>query len=430
MKPFFDLWLTKVLQELPPHTSFYTERCAAYHALQDPAFRKKQNEAYSYVPLQELLDGCTRQPYQAQIAVAQALTVPPLPYNGVAHTITFVNGTWIPTHPTVGTIHPTLQLRRLSALSPIQQAETIQRYLPDLTQSEDFLAALHTLLAQETYLLDIPPHTQIDGTIVIQHVLTEGNAYVAPQLIVTVGQESQATMVEHWTGPGASVAHPLVHITLAEAAKLTYHTLHTQSTPCSHLYQLHCNQQTNSTFVHHAFSFGSRLLRLNATVQLQGQHTSTNLYGLYAPNTNEKVDQRICVQHHFPESCSMQHYKGVVGKQATGVFRGKTYVSPEAQQTNAYQTNQALLLSEEAHHYAKPQLEIYADAVKCSHGATAGQLDPEHIFYLQARGIHPIQAKQLLLEAFGKEIICTVEAVDVRTYIQEKLYERLTYMLQ
>lgn len=430
MKSSFDTWLTKVVQELSPDTPFHTERRSAYHALQNPAFRKKQNEAYSYVPLQELLDACTRQPYPAQAAVAKAPTPPHLPYNHTAHTITFVNGIWAPTQAAVGPTHPKIQLRRLNELSPAKQAETIQRYLPDLTQTEDFLATLHILLAQETYLLDIPPHTHIDGTIVIQHLLTEGNAYVAPQLIATIGQASQATIVEHWTGSGASVAHPLVHITLAEAAKLTYHTLHTQTTPCSHLYQLHCNQQASSTFVHHAFSFGPRLLRLNATVHLQGQHTATNLYGLYAPDTNEKVDHQVCIRHHFPASCSTQHYKGMVGKQATGVFCGKTYVSPVAQQTNAYQTNQALLLSEEAHHYAKPQLEIYADAVKCSHGATAGQLDPEHIFYLQTRGINPIQAKQLLLEAFGKEIICTVETVDVRAYIQEKLCERLTYMLQ
>jgi Fe-S cluster assembly protein SufD len=372
----------------------------------------------------------TSQTYHAEVSIDNELQVPVSSYGnlGEKNTLTFVNGVWSRTQSSFDDSSKEIQLRKLKDLPVIEQKAVLRAYMSDIASSDDFFITLNIMLSQETYLLEISDHIQVEDVIVIQHVITEGAQHVVPQLIVKVGLASQVTIVENWYGSSSNVlnfVNPLTHISLEAEARLTYYTLHTESPSFYQVNNLYCNQKDHSTFMHHTFSFGSTMLRMNLTTQIKGIHATANLYGLYSLCKKEKMDHRIQVIHSCPHSLSKQHYKGMLGGQSIGVFNGKIYLTPEAQKTNAYQTNNAIILSNEAHHYVKPQLEIYADDVKCSHGATSGQLDQEQLFYLQTRGIEVSLAKRLLLEAFGKEMINLVSVTKLQVYLLEQLAKKL-----
>ncbi|ROT47565.1 Fe-S cluster assembly protein SufD [Candidatus Cardinium hertigii] len=437
MTTFMD-WLAKAVETLEPFSDpFYADRLVAFNKLHHTDFIESQKEHYPYISFRETLKQLSSQLYHTKVPSESFLEQQALPLAAVAvgyghatkaATLTFVNGRWAKAPSRFSYNGTGIQLRRLADLSLMEQQEVCKGYMADLTSSDDIFVTLNILLAQETYLLEIKDHTQLEDIIVIQHIITSSVTHVVPQFILKIGKESQVTIVEEWYAEGYPIqafVNSLTHITLAESARLTYYTLHTEyAVPFYHVHALYCNQKDHSTFTHYTFSFGSTMLRINLTDQVQGSHATATLYGLYSLSAKEQVDHRIRVIHSCPHSFSKQLYKCILGGQSTGSFHGLIYLTPDAQQTHAYQTNNAIVLSNGAHHYVKPQLEIYADAVKCSHGATAGQLDQAQLFYLQTRGIEEPLAKRLLLEAFGIEIINTVPIKELQDYLLDKLAEK------
>jgi Fe-S cluster assembly protein SufD len=207
-------------------------------------------------------------------------------------------------------------------------------------------------------------------------------------------------------------------------AHVDHYTLQTQTgqTQRGNAYQvnsIHCYQANDSIVNNYTFSWDGLLIRNNLYTQLQGAHAQANMYGMYCPSQTQHIDNHTTVNHQHPNTESNQLYKGILLGKATGVFNGKIFVQPEAQKTNAFQANNNILLSDEATIYTKPQLEIWADDVKCSHGATVGQLDETQVFYLRARGIPEALARHMLLQAFADEVIGKVPLLTLRKYLEE-----------
>lgn len=418
----FTNWLAEAFATLSATDPFYTGRLWAFNKLNQPTFIANQKEDYN--SLREILQLLTRQAYHFNMPTQPFLPVEVGGYGHVpeAVTLTFVNG--IGSSPNGS--HQGVQLRRLADLPLLEQKAILSTYRADVGSSDDLFVMLNKLLAQESYLLEIAADRQ--KVITLQHIVTDSVGHVVPQLLVKVGGASQVTIIENWYIVPRKV-HPFVnnftHILLEEGAHLAYHILYTDDPSCYQVNTLYCNQKDHSTFTHHTFAFGVAMLRMHIRAQINGSHARANLYGLSTLAATEKVEQQIQVIHSAPHSLSKQHYKSILGGQSTGSFSGKIYLTSAAQQTNAYQTSNVLILSDAAHHYAKPQLEIYADDVKCSHGATAGQLDEGQLFYLQTRGIAVPLAKRLLLEAFGNEIIDSVALATLQDYLYDQLIAKL-----
>lgn len=420
----FTNWLAEAFKSFSATDPFYTERLWAFHKLNQPAFIERQQEHYHN--LRTILQLWTRQPYHSNISTHVFL---PEEVDGYGHaiqamTFTFVNGIWFPSD--LDNAHQGIQLHRLTDLSLIQQQAVLAAYIDDIRSSEDLFLLLNRLLSQASYLLEVT--SDRPKIVILQHIITGFAGHVVPQLMVRVGQASQVTIVENWYTVQNTIepfVNNFTHILLEEAAQLAYHILYTNAPSCYQVNTLYSHQKDHSIFTHHTFAFEATMLRMHLRARINGSHARANLYGLSSLGAKEKAAHQIQVVHSAPHSLSKQHYKSILSGQSTGSFSGTIYLTPEAQQTNAYQTNNALILSDEAHHYAKPQLEIYADDVKCSHGATTGQLDNTQLFYLQSRGIAAPLAKRLLLEAFGSQIIGSVALTTLQDYLYDKLVAKL-----
>ncbi|MBX9889771.1 MAG: SufD family Fe-S cluster assembly protein [Amoebophilaceae bacterium] len=427
----FINWLSATFSVLPLVDPFYQERSLAFQKLCDNAFREGQKEHYKHLSFKELLGACMDQVYHPQPILVddRSISAVGCPYVEKKNVLTFINGIWSAKQSGFGDLSSQgLRLRCLSDMPLVEQQAIVTEYNADLRVSDDCFALLNRMLAPETYILEIPDHVDLLDVLYIEHMITEEATHVLPQLIIRLGKTSKATIVETWEGTAAHTSpfvNALTHITLSEAAHVSYYTLHMEDLPGHQVNHLYVNQAHDSHFTHHAFSFGGSLLRMNLTAQIKGSRAAAHLYGLYSLCKNEKIDHRIQVIHSAPNSFSKQHYKGILGGTSLGGFNGKIYLTPEAQQTHAFQANQVIMVSDQAAHYGKPQLEIYADDVKCSHGVTVGQLDPEQLFYLQTRGIAPDLAKKLLLSAFGKEIIGFTAMSELQHYLLERFEEQL-----
>ena len=200
-------------------------------------------------------------------------------------------------------------------------------------------------------------------------------------------------------------------IELADSAKLDYIKCQREQLDAYHIANILVHQNSNSQFKLWQLAHGAALYRDDVTIQLNGVDATAQLYGLYQANQQQHMDMHITVNHNCPQTTSEQLYKGIFDDQAKGVFNGKVLVKPNAQQIVAIQRNNNLLLSRTAEMNTKPELEIYADSVKCSHGATVGQLDHDSLFYLQSRGLDIDMARQLLTQAFLQEVIDTLPDV-------------------
>jgi Fe-S cluster assembly protein SufD len=208
-------------------------------------------------------------------------------------------------------------------------------------------------------------------------------------------------------------------------ADLTYHSLQQENNQVIEVSNLVTDIQKDSQFTSTQITLSGDMVRNNLTLNLLGSNSVGNMYGVYLLNGKTHVDNHTNVDHTIPHAESNELYKGILADQSRGVFNGKIFVRQIAQKTNAFQQNNNILLSEDAIINTKPQLEIWADDVKCSHGCTVGQLDEEALFYLQARGIDKITARGLLLYAFAGEVLEKIDDVSLRDYIVAQIQKRL-----
>ena len=212
---------------------------------------------------------------------------------------------------------------------------------------------------------------------------------------------------------------------VGENAIVDHYKVQEESLHAFHIASMHVMAARSATFSSHSFALGGRLARNDVFARLDGEGAEVTLNGLYLADGDRLVDTHTTIDHAKPHCPSHEIYKGILGGRARAVFNGKIIVQPDAQKTDAKQTNRALLLTDEAVINTKPQLEIFADDVKCTHGAAIGQLDDDALFYLQARGLTYYEARDLLIHAFAGDILDRVQIEPLKRALESELYAQL-----
>lgn len=271
------------------------------------------------------------------------------------------------------------------------------------------LAALNTMLFEDGLFIDVPDG--VDGGLLelVSIAVDPGRPFAFhPRHLIRLGAGAKLTLIETATGRGQCLHNPVFEIEVAEGATFTHGRLLQEEATVFHLSTIYATIAADGIYDNFTVAAGARLTRNEIHAALTGPRAACHMNGAQMAAEGQHVDTTTSLDHAAPDCASRQTYKTVLTGRSRGVFQGKILVRREAQKTDGYQMNQALLLSDDAEIDSKPQLEIYADDVKCSHGATVGALDADSLFYLRARGIPESQAKAMLVEAFLHEAVETV----------------------
>ena len=392
----------------PP--SFYPTRQQAMETFFQQGLPTLKHEAYKYTPIARLL--------AVQLA-RERLNAPTAPLFPTLHGL---EGHHIMLHNGQLSKPPYLasQIQVLTFQEAYQQQHPVflAHFAQHAQSAQDSLLALNTALFVEGLFVYIPDHVMLDKPLVIDHATTDSSLpIIYPRLLLVVGKHSQAHIITSWQGSGFT--NTVAEVVVEEKARLDYYILQTALGPeASQLHTTQSYQAAHSIFSAYTFTWSGALVRNNLYSMLDASHTETNMYGLYCLSGKQHVDNFTTVDHRQPHAYSNELYKGIVMEEATGIFNGRIYVRPGAQKTNAFQENNNLVLSDVATLHTKPQLEIWADDVKCSHGCTTGQLDAAQLFYLRARGIPQDTAHALLRQAFVSEIFDKVPLATLKTQLQ------------
>jgi len=214
-------------------------------------------------------------------------------------------------------------------------------------------------------------------------------------------------------------------ITAGANANLSLFKIQNESQTAFHIERTDIKQKNSSIVKHFALSFGAQISRNDINVNIDGENVENHLYGLYLGNKNQQIDNHTFIVHNQPNSESNQLYKGILDNESKGIFSGKILVKKEAQKTNAFQSNKSVLLSEKAKSNSKPQLEIYADDVKCTHGATVGKLDQEALFYIRSRGVPLELARSMLIRAFIDDVVKEITIEPLKEKVNHTIFQHL-----
>ncbi len=293
-----------------------------------------------------------------------------------------------------------------------------------LTAANDGLDALNLAFMTDSLRITIPAHMTLKQPIHIIYLYTDASTDKMMHFRhnIHLAEGARADIIEHHISDTPRYfSTAFVYAELAPHAHLHYHRWQDHSLAAYHISRLHLAQAQDSQATLFAFDIGGHFIRNDIVQLFQGEHSECHLHGLYLLQDKQHVDNHITLQHAQPRCYSRQFYKGIIDGRAHGIFHGKVIVHVDAQQTDANQHNANLLLSNNAEVDTQPQLEIYADDVKCSHGATVGQLDEDALFYLQSRGLDYVTARDLLIYGFAAEVLSHIEHAALQQFCQSRL---------
>jgi Fe-S cluster assembly protein SufD len=319
-----------------------------------------------------------------------------------------------------------------SALVKQKHKAVIENYFNKVAK-QDNMTALNTAFANEGAYIYIPKNVEVDKPIQIINFATgtESASLLQPRNLVVVGENSHVQIIErHQSLSGEPVlSNAVTEIFAEKRANVDYYKIQNDHSEASIVDNTFVAQERDTVCSVHTFSFGGKIVRNNLNFFQNGEHVDSILKGITILENKQHVDHHTLVHHIAPNCESHQDYKGIYNDRSTGVFNGKVIVDKEAQKTNAYQQNNNVLVSDKATVNAKPQLEIFADDVKCSHGCTIGQLDEQAMFYMQQRGIPSKEAKALLMYAFSNTVLESVRIPELKNRIYKLISQKLNVNL-
>ena len=324
-----------------------------------------------------------------------------------------------------------------SALNKPKYKMVIDTYFNKVASKDESLTSLNTAFANEGAYINIPKSKVADKPIEIMYFSTGSEAalLVQPRNLVIVGENSHVQIIERHQSLNENpvLTNSVTEIFAQKRAIVDYYKIQNDNHEANLIDNTFVSQQKESHVSVHTFSFGGNLTRNNLNFYHFGERLTSTLNGITIIGEKQHVDHYTLVNHATPNCESFQDYKGIFSDRSTGVFNGKVYVEKEAQKTNAFQKSNNILLGDKSTINAKPQLEIFADDVKCSHGCTVGQLDESAMFYMQARGIPKKEAKALLMYAFSNAVIENIKIPELKkritTIIATKLGVKLGFDL-
>lgn len=432
MKNTIDTNLTSVLQEefrkaeskrSSTDSVLNQKQKEAFQNFEKTGFPSVKNEEWKYTNLSSLL----KEDFSASPATSLAKQdIESFLYPIEANALVFVNGLFVKELSTI--LSPSSELE-IEELKNADKSITEKYFARKTYSSTDGLSLLNTAFAENGLLLVIKKNKAPKYPVILYNFIDsrKGNVLVQPRNLVIAEENAQAAVIEtyHTIGTHTGFTNSITEIVLKQDANVDYYKIQDD---------VECSYHVGSTeILHEAKSYssattvtiGGAIVRNNLNITLDAEYCEAHLNGLYMLKGTQHVDNHTIADHAKPNCYSNELYKGIMDDKSTGVFNGKIFVKQDAQKTNAFQSNKNVLLSKEASVNTKPQLEIYADDVKCSHGATTGQLDEESLFYLRSRGIGEAAAKRLLLHAFANDVLERIKIEPLRELLLQKMEQRL-----
>lgn len=408
-------------------------RRKAIHRLKDLRFPTRRDEEWKYTPVTRVVSPNYAINPQADLSKEQ---VDQFKIDGLnAAVLIFVNGQLRKDLSDLDNLPEGLQLMPMSEAldSPDYQEIVKELYLSSTEKTEDPFLVMNAAFSRENLFLHVPANTEVSQALHLLHINTpqEHPYFYNPQKLIHVERGSKMVLVESFNnleenGDQAEYFNNMQNVIHLEGnAQMDHYKLQRESTGASHLNNTSVYQDRDSVYSNYQLDLGGLWVRNNLNAYHKGENVTTNFYGALMGKDNQHLDAHTLVDHAIPHCQSNELYKGILDDKAHGVFNGKVLVHKDAQKTNAFQQNSSLLLSEKAVMDAKPQLEIFADDVKCSHGATIGHLDESSVFFLRTRGIDIKRAKEMLQQAFLLEVIEKMPDVSLRNYASERIAEKL-----
>jgi Fe-S cluster assembly protein SufD len=320
---------------------------------------------------------------------------------------------------------------RISSIAELIKKEPalLNEHLGRYASFENGFIALNTAFTQDGAFISIPDNYSLEKPI---HILNltgfEGkNVLSQPRNLVLTGKSSHVKIIESYSSidEEANFTNAVTEISAGENSNIEYYKIEDDNSSAYHISRTQVEQKKNSLLTTYTMTTGGLLIRNDLNTLLNGEGCETHFYGLYLGDGKQHIDNHTMIDHAKPHCFSNELYKGVLNGHSRSVFNGKVYVRPDAQKTNAYQSNKNILLSRDAHADTKPQLEIYADDVKCTHGGTVGQLDEESVFYLRSRGISKQTAISVLIRAFANDIFEEIKTEQLKEYLNNMILRKL-----
>jgi Fe-S cluster assembly protein SufD len=341
------------------------------------------------------------------------------------HLMVFVNGHYSSELSALNELPVGMRLESLADL--LDGDADLPEALFDQPQEHTVFAALNTALMTDGAVLKLAPGVTLEKPVYLLFIASGHGTAIYPRNILMLGEGAHATVIEHYFGmlESHNFTDAVTQIALTSGAELRHCKLIQEGKDAFHVAGIHAEQAAGSRFTSHSFALGGRIARNDITSRLNGPECQCTFDGLYLLDGKQHADHHTRIDHLAPSCTSREYYRGILDGESHGVFNGKVVVHPHAVKTDAHQSNRNLLLSRQAEVDTKPQLEIFADDVKCTHGATVGQLDDDSLFYLRARGIDADSARSLLIYGFANDIIARVEVPDMRARIEHLVLDRL-----
>ncbi|MFT0851060.1 Fe-S cluster assembly protein SufD [Achromobacter sp. F4_2707] len=331
-----------------------------------------------------------------------------------AHWLVFVDGRYQPSLSEVGALPAGAQVGTLAdALA--RDADLVQQAFGSETDGNS-TAALNVALAEDGAFVHLSRGVALEQPVHVVFVASGEGAAVFPRNVYIAEAGSHGRVVEHYVGRDGNVTltNTVTRVQVAADANLSHVRLQQEAPQAFHLADVHVEQEGKSYFASHSISLGARIARHDIATRFDGERAESLLNGVYFANGQRHVDHHTLIGHAQPNCVSNEHYRGILADRGRGVFRGRILVAPGADGTDAIQRNDSLLLSKLARTDSRPELEIYAEDVRCTHGATVGQLSEDSLFYLMARGLDETHARNVLIYAFVLEGLARIESEPVR----------------
>lgn len=399
----------------------------AFALFEKSGFPERKNEEYKYTNLGKALEKNFKFQYQDELPLISREVFDKYRVAGIdAYELVFINGQYV-SELSTATLEAGFSIMDLNDAYGHFPAEINDHFSAYAKITSNPFVALNTAFSKHGTFIKVNDNKVVDKPVLVYHFSNAtGNAVSYPRNLILLGKNAEATLVDYFICEGKTLTNGVTEAFVSENAGLEYYKIQTDLTPETfYIGTTQIYQQQNSRVNTYTITLDGNMVRNNLNISLDGENCETHMYGLYLLHGSTHVDNHTLVDHRKANSFSNELYKGIMNDQSTGVFNGKIYVQQDAQKTNAFQSNKNIILNDEASVNTKPQLEIWADDVKCSHGCTVGQLDDEQVFYLRSRGLHEDSAKAMLLIAFINDILENMKIDILKESISEKILARL-----
>ncbi len=419
----------KQLQNIKKDDWFSKQRQSAFNIFQESGFPSTRKENWKYTDVKPITKKLFSNITNSNVVISDNEIDAILFKELECIELVFVNGAYSEKYSNIKNLPNKLTIRNM-ANAFVNDEDFLKKHLSQYVNGDSSsFVTLNTAFIQDGAYINVPSDLTLERPISITYISKDNSNIFAthPRNLIFMGENSKATIIENYIGIDDAnyFTNAVTETSLSQGASLKHYKIQQESSNAFHIGSLNTSQNKDSRFESHSISIGGALVRNDINARLNKEGAEIMMNGLYMTDNAQHIDNHTRVDHFKPLTQSNQNYRGVLNGKSRGVFNGKVVVHPQAQKIEAYQNNANLLLSDDAEIDTKPELEIYADDVKCNHGATIGQLDNDMLFYLRSRAIDEQTARSLLTYAFADEIINNISFQSIKNKLEHLIIGRL-----